>query len=163
LDLKGHYENDVASEIDPTFYQRILEAFPDAVIEDPIINSPTRQLFDGEEERVSWDAPITGVDSLRDLPWEPSWLNVKPSRFGTVRSLLNTVEHAKRQDITLYGGGQFELGPGRTQIQALASLLYPGGPNDVAPGIYNEPGLPADAPIECLDISPESGIAGDGE
>jgi hypothetical protein len=46
----------------------------------------------------------------------------------------------------MYGGGQFELGVGRGQIQALASLFYPDAPNDVAPGAYNEgeprPGLP---------------------
>jgi hypothetical protein len=38
----------------------------------------------------------------------------------------------------MYGGGQFELGPGRFQIQKLASLFYPEGPNDVAPSVYNE-------------------------
>ena len=46
----------------------------------------------------------------------------------------------------MYGGGQFELGPGRRQIQRLASLFYADGPNDVAPSEYNEggarPGLP---------------------
>ena len=33
----------------------------------------------------------------------------------------------------MYGGGQFELGHGREQIQRLASLFYADGPNDVAP------------------------------
>ncbi len=51
----------------------------------------------------------------------------------------------------MYGGGQFELGYGRGQIQALASLFYADTPNDVAPGVYNEseprPGLPA-SPLE---------------
>ena len=46
----------------------------------------------------------------------------------------------------MYGGGQFELGAGRRQIQRLASIFYPDGPNDVAPSEYNEggarPGLP---------------------
>jgi len=46
----------------------------------------------------------------------------------------------------MYGGGQFELGAGRSQIQRLASLFYADGPNDVAPSVYNEggarPGLP---------------------
>ena len=45
----------------------------------------------------------------------------------------------------------FELGPGRGQIQYLASLFHPDGPNDVAPGAYNDPeprpGLPK-SPIE---------------
>ena len=46
----------------------------------------------------------------------------------------------------MYGGGQFELGVGRRQIQVLASVFYPDTPNDVAPRVYNEgdarPGLP---------------------
>jgi hypothetical protein len=46
----------------------------------------------------------------------------------------------------MYGGGQFELGVGRGQIQHLASLFHPEGPNDTAPGGYNavapEDGLP---------------------
>jgi hypothetical protein len=51
----------------------------------------------------------------------------------------------------MYGGGQFELGVGRGQIQVLASLFYADGPNDVAPGGYNETeprtGLPR-SPLE---------------
>ena len=53
--------------------------------------------------------------------------------------------------MTLYGGGQFELGVGRGQIQALASLFYADSANDVAPGSYNapepSPGLP-ESPLE---------------
>jgi hypothetical protein len=45
----------------------------------------------------------------------------------------------------------FELGPGRGQIQYLASLFHADGPNDVAPRPYNDPeprpGLPK-SPIE---------------
>ena len=44
---------------------------------------------------------------------------------------------AQAAGMVLYGGGQFELGIGRDQIQALASLLYADGPNDVAPREYH--------------------------
>ena len=47
----------------------------------------------------------------------------------------------------MYGGGQFELGVGRDQIQLLAALFHPGTPNDVALGGFNAtepaPGLPS--------------------
>ena len=33
---------------------------------------------------------------------------------------------ARERGIALYGGGQFELGPGRGHIQYLASLFHPG-------------------------------------
>ena len=44
----------------------------------------------------------------------------------------------------------FELGPGRGQIQCLASLFHPDTPNDTAPAAYNAkpaPGLPT-SPLE---------------
>src|SRR5258708_21945097 len=65
------------------------------------------------------------------------WLKVKPSRFGTVRKLAQCVEQCEERGIQMYGGGQFELGPGRRQIQRLASLFYAGGPHDVAPSDDN--------------------------
>ena len=76
-------------------------------------------------------------------------LNIKPSRFGSLRALLDCVGRAQAAGMVLYGGGQFELGVGRDQIQALASLLYPDGPNDVAPREYH--GAPhADVPPSPL-------------
>jgi len=76
---------------------------------------------------------------------------VKTSRFGTVERLLECVEACEARVIRMYGGGQFELGVGRRHIQVLASLFYPDGPNDVAPGEYNtgspRPGL-LQSPLE---------------
>jgi hypothetical protein len=50
----------------------------------------------------------------------------------------------------MYGGGQFELGPGRGQIQYLASLFHPDGPNDTAPGGFNAPEPPPGLPTSPL-------------
>ncbi|MFB6196519.1 MAG: hypothetical protein ABEI80_10135 [Haloplanus sp.] len=147
LDLKGHYTGtDVDQPPDPDLYERVVSGFPDAIIEDPAITDATRDPIEGARDRVAWDAPITGVESVRDLPFEPRWLNVKPSRFGTVASLLATIEYARDRDIALYGGGQFELDVGRGHVQTLAAVFYPDAPNDVAPGGYNLPDLPADLP-----------------
>ena len=147
LDLKGHYVGTTVDQPpDPDLYERVIEGFPDAVIEDPAMVDETEGLIDSVRDRVSWDAPITGVESVRDLPFEPRWLNIKPSRFGTVRSVLETIEYARERDTTLYGGGQFELDVGRDHIQTLAATFYPDAPNDVAPGGYNLPDLPADLP-----------------
>jgi hypothetical protein len=52
----------------------------------------------------------------------------------------------------MYGGGQFELGPGRGQIQYLASLFHADGPNDVAPGGYNDVDPPAGLPDSPLPV-----------
>ncbi|MFB6252813.1 MAG: hypothetical protein ABEI27_14220 [Halobellus sp.] len=157
LDLKGLYEDtEVDTEPHPALYERLLDTFPEAVFEDPAFTDETRPLFDGAEHRVSWDYPITGVGSVEALPFEPNWLNIKPSRFGTIESLFETIEWAEARGVQLYGGGQFELGVGRDQIQLLASLFYPDGPNDVAPGGYNDPDVQAGLPTNPLDAPSHS-------
>jgi hypothetical protein len=127
-----------------------LRGFPDAVIEDPALTDETRDLLEANAERISWDAPITGVESIEALPFEPAWLNVKPSRFGTLASPFETIAYCQDEGIGIYGGGQFELGVGRDGIRALASLLYPERPNEVAPGGYNDPELPEGLPDSPL-------------
>ncbi|SDR02411.1 enolase-like domain-containing protein [Natronobacterium texcoconense] len=154
LDLKGQYEGtDVDVPADPELYALVLEGFPEAVVEDPALTEETRPLFDDPDvrERVSWDAPIHGREDVEDLPWEPGWLNVKPSRFGSLESLLETIEYCEERDIRLYGGGQFELGVGRGQLQTLAALFYPDAPNDVAPGPYNDPEVGETLPASPLE------------
>jgi hypothetical protein len=71
------------------------------------------------------------------LHFPPLTLNFKPSRFGSVRRLFEAYDYCEEHTIGMYGGGQFELGPGRGQIQYLASLFHPDAPNDVAPAPYN--------------------------
>ncbi len=154
LDLKGQYEGtEVDVPADPDLYSLVLESFPTAVIEDPALTAETKPLFEAPDvrSRVSWDTPIHGVDDVEALPWEPEWLNIKPSRFGSIESLLETIDYCDRRGIRLYGGGQFELGVGRGHVQLLAALFYPDSPNDIAPSVYNDPaigdGLP-ESPIE---------------
>jgi hypothetical protein len=102
-------------------------------------------------DRITWDAIIHSVEDVEELPFPPKALNIKPSRFGPVRALFEAYDYCTERGIRMYGGGQFELGPGRGQIQALASLFHPDTPNDIAPGGYNDedpaPGLPA-SPLE---------------
>jgi hypothetical protein len=40
-------------------------------------------------------------------------LNIKPARFGSVRSLFDTYDYCTAHGIGAYGGGMFEQGPGR--------------------------------------------------
>ena len=163
LDLKGHYEGtQVDVEPDGSLYSRVVERFPDAIVEDPAMTDETGEIVREHPARVAWDFPITGVESIEARPLEPQWLNIKPSRFGTVESLLSTLAYCEREGIALYGGGQFELDVGRPQIQALASLYYPEGPNDVAPRGYNDPDIDPGLSRSPLSISPTIGFGGDG-
>lgn len=139
VDLKGHYEDeDVRQEADPELYRKVVENFPEALIEDPVLNDETMPIFEGEEERITWDEPITSVGSLKSLPFEPDKINIKPSRFGSIRKLLDAIEYCINHDIQMYGGGQFELGKGREHIHAIASIFYPSSTNDIAPKNFND-------------------------
>jgi hypothetical protein len=159
LDIKGQYKGtEVDQEPDADLYRLVFEGFPDAVVEDPALVSETEAIVDSHSERLSWDVPITDVASVESLPYPPNWLNIKPSRFGTVESLFETLAYADEHGIQLYGGGQFELDVGRGQIQALASLFYPDGPNDVAPGVYNDPDLPDELPASPLEPEAPVGL-----
>lgn len=154
LDMKGAYD-DVPFGVptDPRTYATIVERFPRAWIEDPKLTPPLRAALRGAEERVTWDAPIHSLADVRALEWTPRMINVKPSRVGPLRELMGLYDHLAAAGIGAYGGGQTELGPGRGQIQYLASLFHPDGPNDVAPGGYNHPVPPPGLPDSPLPVA----------
>ena len=147
VDLKGLYEGDwVDATPSAELYNRVAEAFPNAWLEDPRLNEATSPALEPHRRRITWDFPIHSVADVEALPFAPVCLNSKPSRFGTVQRLFDFYDYCEEHGIAVYGGGQFELGPGRGQIQHLASLFHSDAPNDVAPGEYNaggpRPGLP---------------------
>ena len=145
LDFKSFYEGSpVDNPPDPVQYRWSRRRSPTPCSRTRRSQGPAREALRGEEARFSFDAPIhswADVEASAEgavRAGRPSaHLNIKPSRFGSVGALLDCVERAQAAGIVLYGGGQFELGVGRDQIQALASLLYPDGPNDVAPREYH--------------------------
>jgi hypothetical protein len=147
VDLKGLYDGDWV-EATPTaeLYGRVANAFPDAWLEDARLTDETLPALEPHKRRLTWDFPIHSVADVEALPFPPECLNSKPSRFGSVQRLLDFYDHCAANGIAVYGGGQFELGPGRGQIQHLASLFHAEAPNDVAPKEYNDggprPGLP---------------------
>ncbi len=151
VDLKGLYEGDwVDATPSAELYGRVATAFPDAWLEDPRLTDETTPVLEPHRGRITWDFPIHSVADVDALPFPPRCLNSKPSRFGSVRNLFDFYDACEERGIEIYGGGQFELGPGRGQIQHLASLFHADAPNDVAPKEFNEgpprPGLP-DSPL----------------
>jgi hypothetical protein len=152
LDLKGQYKGTVVDNpADPVLYRLVAEGFPDAWIEDPALTPETDAVLEPHRDRITWDAPIHSVADIEALPFPPRTINIKPSRFGPVRRLFDTYDYCRERGIGMYGGGQFELGVGRGQIQYLASLFHADMPNDVAPSGYNlsplDPELP-ESPLE---------------
>ena len=149
IDFKSFYRGTVVDQPpDPVLYRRVVEAFPDAWLEDPDVVTPeTAAALAGDHERITWDAPIHSIEDIESLPFAPRMVNIKPSRIGGLPKLCATYDYCVDRGIGAYGGGQFELGPGRGQAQYLASLFHPDTPNDLAPvGFHDndpQPGLEA--------------------
>lgn len=149
LDFKGIYRGEFGVPPNAQLYRTIAAAFPDAWLEDPALTPETSAVLSDARERITWDAGIHEWSDVEALPFAPRQLNCKPSRFGSVRRLFDFYDRCAETGIGLYGGGQFELGPGRAQIQLLASLFHADAPNDVAPAGFN-----VTAPVAGLPPSP---------
>ncbi len=158
VDFKGYYVGSVVDQpADPILYGRVAEAFPQAWIEDPALTEETDAVLAAHRERFSWDAPIHSIEDIQALPYPPRMVNIKPSRLGGLRNLLDAYDYCAERGIGNYGGGQFELGIGRVQNQYLASLFHADAPNDVAPTGFNLPSPPAGLPASPLTPQP-SGV-----
>jgi L-alanine-DL-glutamate epimerase-like enolase superfamily enzyme len=155
VDMKGHYRNvSVAMDADLDLYRRVFEGLPGAWIEDPVVADYTIELVDRHQDQITWDEPIHSVGDIEALPWPPRTLNFKPARFGSVRRLFEAYDYCRAHGIGVYGGGMFEQGPGRGQLQYLASLFHPDGPNDLAPVEYNLQPLAGELPRSPLPPEP---------
>jgi L-alanine-DL-glutamate epimerase-like enolase superfamily enzyme len=156
VDFKEAYTwRDEARRPPAALYRIVVEALPEALIEDPELADPEKAAILGpHHDRITWDAPIHSVADVDALPFPPRVLNSKPSRFGSLRRLMDFYDACAERGITLYGGGQFELGAGRGQIQYLASLFHPDASNDVAPGGYNRVPPPEGLPGSPLPPRP---------
>ena len=158
IDFKGVYQGTLSAvSTDPDLYRRVAAALPDAWLEDPDLRDPAaRAALHSERHRVTWDAPIHCAGDIAAQRWPPRTVNIKPSRFGTLRAPLDTYDHCAARGIGVYGGGQYELGPGRGQAQYLASLFHPDAPNDLAPAGFDDPAPPADVPCSRMTLTPDA-------
>ena len=157
IDFKGVYQGTLsAARTDASLYQHVAEALPDAWLEDPDLSDPAaRAARRSQRPRVTWDAPIHSAADIAAQRWPPRTLNLEPSRFGTLRALFNTYDYRAAHGIRGYGGGQYELGPGRGQAQYLAALFHPDAPNDLAPAGFDQPAPPRDAPCYPMTVTPD--------
>jgi hypothetical protein len=157
IDFKALYRGTIVDQPpDPVLYERVVKAFPDAWLEDPDVVTPeTAAVLAGEHDRITWDAPIHSIEDIEALPFPPRMVNLKPSRIGGLKRLCDAYDYCAEHGIGAYGGGQFELGPGRGQAQYLASLFHPDTPNDLAPSGYNVDDPPAGLPSSPLAPTPD--------
>ena len=128
----------------PADHERAHRAVPEALIEDALAGPWSASL----STRLSFDAPVTSARALDALPVRPAAVNLKPARMGGVLEALACAERCTRKGIAVYIGGMFEVGAGRRQLRALAALLCPDAPNDVAPLV-----TPERPPRLAVDVS----------
>ena len=159
IDFKGQYGLEVDDEAALlAMYERTLATFTEAVFEDPHDHPAVLEMLTPFAERVSYDAPITSVESLSATPITPRIINVKPCRVGRLPELSRLYAHCESAGIRMYNGGMGELGAGRGQAQLLAALFHPDAPNDIAPSGYNLETLPPGLPASPLDPAPGRGF-----
>jgi hypothetical protein len=158
VDFKSLYRGTVVDQPpDPVLYQRVVNAFPRAWIEDPDVETPdTAAVLADHHDRITWDAPIHSIADIEALPFPPKMVNLKPSRIGGLPKLCATYDYCTEHSIGAYGGGQFELGPGRGQAQYLASLFHPDTPNDLAPAGFNQDDPPAGLRSSPLPVAADA-------
>ena len=155
IDFKGRYGMDLPEL--PSLvatYERVIEAFPDALLEDAHELPEILALLEPQAHRVSYDAPIGRAADIDAMPIVPRAVNIKPCRVGDLKSLFDVYAVCEERGLITYGGGMGELDVGRHQIQLLASLFHADGPNDTAPGGYNADTPAADLPASPLPAAP---------
>jgi hypothetical protein len=155
VDFKSFYKGTVVDNPpDPVLYERVIKAFGDAWLEDPDVETPgTAATLQSDHHRITWDAPIHSIEDIEALPFPPRMVNVKPSRIGGLKKLCDAYDYCAERGIGAYGGGQFELGPGRGQAQYLAAIFHPDTPNDLAPSGYNQEDPPGGLPSSPLPVA----------
>jgi L-alanine-DL-glutamate epimerase-like enolase superfamily enzyme len=148
VDFKGRYGFEV-EDVEPlaAVYDAVIETLPEALLEDPHDLPEINERLAPHRGRVSFDAPIVRATDIGDT----RTVNIKPSRIGGLRPLLEIYEHCATHGVAMYGGGMGELGIGRHQVQLLASLFHADSPNDVAPSAFNLDPPPDGLPASPLD------------
>jgi L-alanine-DL-glutamate epimerase-like enolase superfamily enzyme len=158
VDFKGQYGIEVEdADALGAMYERVVATFPGAILEDPHDLPEVAGPLAPHVGRVSYDAPIHSVDDLATTPVNPiGTVNIKPCRTGGLKALLALYAQCEAEGIRMYGGGMGENGVGRGQIQLLAAIFHPDGPNDVAPSGFNREDPAEDLPSSPLPPRPEA-------
>ncbi len=119
-------------------HERAHRFLPDALLEDP--RPGDRPWSDGVRSRLAADAAVASAADVARLAQRPAAVNLKPARMGGVLETLAAADACRAAGVAVYLGGMWEVGVGRAQLHALAALLAPEGPTDVAPiGVGHAP------------------------
>lgn len=119
LDLKERGEEKLV--------ERLVDAFPEAWIEDPPAD------LEATVARVARDIGVRSAADAARFAEQGAMISIKAPRMGGVLEALRGLDAARAAGVPAHVGGMWELGPGRDQARLLAALYCPDAPNDVAP------------------------------
>ena len=106
IDFKGQYGLEVEDEAALlAMYERTLATFTEVIFEDPHDLPAVLELLTPLSDRVSYDAPITSVESIGATPVPVRIVNVKPCRVGRLEELSRLYAHCESTGIRMYNGG----------------------------------------------------------
>ncbi len=155
LDLKGQYKGTpVDVETDPELYGKLIEAFPEAWLEDPDVSDETKPILDPVADRVTWDArdPLGRRHQVSALDAEDGQHQALAFR-AAARALRRRTTTARRTGSAPTAAASGSWGPVAATSSTSPRSSIPDTPNDVAPSGYNtagtEPGLPS-SPLEPM-------------
>ena len=137
IDFKGAYKGTpVDVETDPAFYRRDRRGVPGRLARGP--RPRDRGRARGAASRTTTASPGTrrstrSTTSSR-MPRAAAARSTSSRRASaSLEALFAGYDFCAERGMGAYGGGQYELGVGRGQIQYLAALFHPDAPNDIAP------------------------------
>ena len=100
IDFKGQYGMEYGELADLlAMYERVIAAFPDALLEDAHDLPEVAELLAPEAHRISYDAPIHTVEDLDATPLKPVAVNIKPCRVGDLRSLIAVHDETQKRGL----------------------------------------------------------------
>ena len=156
IDFKAHYRGSPVDQgPDPVLYRRIVEAFPDAWLEDPDVEDPgTAAALAADHDRITWDAPIHSIADIEALPFAPRMVNVKPSRMGGLPKLCapTTIAPSTASAPTAADSSSWTAAAGRLSIWP--SLFHADTPNDLSPTGFHSSSPPPGLPVSPLAPDP---------
>ena len=158
IDLKGQYSGTVVDNPpDPVLYRRVIEAFPDAWLEDPALTPETECAARAARRpcHVGRDHPLRRGHRGAPLAAAHRQREAVPLRHGRAALRdLRVLRGAAGSARTAAASGSSSVGRGH--IQLLAALFHPDTPNDVAPGGYNATEPPDGLPTSPLTVRPRA-------
>jgi hypothetical protein len=147
VDFKGLYVGTIVDQAaDPVLYRRVVEAFPDAWIEDPKLTEETDAILGPIATASPGTRPSTASPTSRPCPSRRGWSTSSRRGWGRCARCSAPTSTARPGASGCTAAGSSSSAPAAATSSTSPRSFIPDTPNDVAPGGYNAPDAPAGLP-----------------